>query len=438
MNATTASTKQTKSKRGNTDLKPSTVAAAGFVVHNGQNMRVVIASDKFKGSLTAAEACDAIARGVAAAVPDAVIDAVPIADGGEGTVDAVIRAAGGRIEHYDVGGPLPGMRVRAPVGFLPDGITAIVELATASGLLLIPPEQRDPTRTTTFGTGELLNYAVTRGARKVILGIGGSATCDAGLGIAQAWGAAVKTINGKVYAPSDRKLTGADVEKVLSISRFQPTFANYTGAPSQLQNDGRLLDTRDAEFIVACDVGNPLYGPDGAAHMFAPQKGATPEQVERLDAGLRKLVDRLGLHAHANAPGAGAAGGVGFAMMAFFGAKMVSGADLLIDLIGLKDRIGGADLVITGEGRFDAQSLHGKGPMAVAEVAKAMGKPCLVLAGSLGPGFEASYERGVTAALCINDGAIDLAEAMRRAPELLAHSAEAITRVIASATHGAA
>lgn len=395
-------------------------------------MRVVIASDKFKGSLTAAQACESIARGVKAAIADAVVDEAPIADGGEGTVEAIISAVGGHVEYYDVGGPLPGARVRAPIGFFPDGNTAIIELATASGLLLIPPEQRDPTRTTTFGTGELLSHAVARGVRKVVLGIGGSATCDAGLGIAQAWGSAIRTMTGKTYTHGDRKLTGGDLDKIVSINRFSPTMSRGTSS-----NNGPLLDTRGAEFVVACDVGNPLYGPDGAAHVFAPQKGATPEQVEQLDAGLRKLVDRLGLQSHANAPGAGAAGGVGFAMMAFFGAKMVSGANLLLDVINLEQRIASADLVITGEGRFDAQSLHGKGPIAVAELAKKLGKPCVVLAGSLGSGFESAYEHGVTGALSVLDDIMSLDDAMGRAGDLLARSAEAVTRM-AAATRGSA
>lgn len=388
-------------------------------------MRVVIASDKFKGSLTAAEACEAIARGVKAAVAEAVVDEAPIADGGEGTVEAIINAVGGVVEYYDVCGPLPGMRVRAPIGFFPDGNTAVIELATASGLTLVPPEQRDPTRTTTFGTGELLAHAVARGAKKVVLGIGGSATCDAGLGIAQAWGSAIRAVTGKTFSHGDRKLTGGDLDKVISISRFQPRPARNAPAASP-----PLLDTRGAEFVVACDVGNPLYGPEGAAHIFAAQKGATNEQVEQLDAGLRKLTDRLGLHDLANAPGAGAAGGVGFAMMAFFGARMVSGANLLLDVIGLKERIANADLVITGEGRFDNQSLHGKGPIAVAEMAMAAGKPCVVLAGSLGPGFENAYAHGVTAALSIANGPLSMDDAIKHAAQLLAQSACSVTRLV--------
>ncbi len=394
-------------------------------------MRILIAADKFKGSLTQQQACDAIASGIRRVKPDASIDLCPLADGGEGTVEAVVAATGGSIESFDVCGPLAGMKVRAPIGFIDDGRTAIVELATASGLLLLSPDQRDPTRTTTFGTGELLKIAADRGAKKVLLGIGGSATCDAGVGIAQAWGGAVKMMNGKVYAPADRKLCGADLGRILAITRYQPSFANYTYAQKALPGSpSAILDTRGVEFVVACDVGNPLYGPDGAAHVFAPQKGATPEQVEQLDADLRKMVDRLQLHEIANAPGAGAAGGAGFGLMAFFGASMVSGAELIMGLTKLRERIGRADLVITGEGKLDAQTLAGKAPAAVARACRDAGKRCIAIGGTIGHGAEGLLNEGVTSYFGIVDGPVTLADAMRDAPRLLADTAERIFRLL--------
>jgi glycerate 2-kinase len=394
-------------------------------------MRILIAADKFKGSLTQQQACEAIAEGIKRVRSDATIDLCPLADGGEGTVDAVVAATGGWIDHFDVCGPLAGMKRSAPVGFIDEGRTAIVELAAASGLLLLDPQQRDPTRTTTFGTGELLKHAADRGAKKIVLGIGGSATCDAGIGIAQAWGGAVKMINGKVYSPNDRKLCGNDLGQILAVTRYQPSFVNYTYRDRAGQG-GRepILDTRGCEFVVACDVGNPLYGPDGAAHVFAPQKGATPEQVEQLDADMRKMVDRLQLHAVAEAPGAGAAGGAGFGMMAFFGASMVSGAELVMDVTRLAERIAGADLVITGEGKLDAQTLAGKAPAAVARACKAAGKRCIAFAGTIGFGAEQLLDEGLTSYFGIVDRPMPVTEAMANAHPLLVSAAARAMRAM--------
>ncbi len=392
-------------------------------------MRILIAADKFKGSLTQQQACDAIATGVRRACTDAEIDFCPLADGGEGTVEAVVAATGGVIETFEVCGPLARMKVFAPIGFIDDGQTAIVELATASGLLLLDPDQRDPTRTTTFGTGELLKYAADKGAKKIILGIGGSATCDAGIGIAQAWGGAVKMINGKVYSPNDRKLTGNDLDKILSITRYQPSFVNYSyqNRTNRPKHEA-ILDTRGVTFIVACDVGNPLYGPDGAAYIFAPQKGANDEQVEHLDAGLTKLADRLQLIPIANAPGAGAAGGAGFGMMAFFGASMVSGAELIMDVTGLKKRIADAELVITGEGKLDSQTLAGKVPAAVARAARDAGKPCIAFGGAIGVGAEGLLSEGISSMHAIMDKSMTLDHAIANATKLLSDLAERVVR----------
>ncbi|MGN6725093.1 MAG: glycerate kinase family protein [Tepidisphaeraceae bacterium] len=372
-------------------------------------MRVLIAPDKFKGSLTSLQAVEAIARGVLAVDPQAELDRCPLADGGEGTAEALTRAVGGRLESFDVCGPLPGTRVQAPIGFFPDHTTAVVELATAAGLGLLPDSQRDPTRTTTFGVGELLRHAADRGVRKIILGIGGSATCDAGIGIAQGFGAAVRMQTGKILGPRDRKLTGGDLGRVLSLSP---------------------IDTRGIEFVVACDVANPLYGPDGASPVFSAQKGATPEQVDQLDRDLAKLTDRLQRHDLARSPGAGAAGGVGFGMMAFFNARVVSGADLIFDALQLDTRIARADLCITGEGRFDPQSLSGKAPIALAERCRRAGVPCVVLAGTLGDGIEPAHALGVTAAFSLIDRPTTLADALEHAAPRLQRTAEQVLRLI--------
>ncbi len=394
-------------------------------------MRILVAADKFKGSLTQQEVCDAIASGIRQVYPDAQIDLCPLADGGEGTVEAIVAATGGWVDTVDVCGPLPGMRVAAPVGFIDEGKTAIVELATASGLLLLEPHQRNPVRTTTYGTGELLRYAAEHGAKKIILGIGGSATTDAGVGIAQAWGGAVKMVNGKVYSPNDRRLCGQDLGQILAITRYDPEVVEYPyHARSARARQSPILDTRGVEFVVACDVGNPLYGPDGAAVVFAPQKGASEAEVEQLDADLKKMVDRLELHDVANAPGAGAAGGAGFGMMAFFGARMVSGAELIIDLTHLKQRIDDADLVITGEGKLDAQTLSGKAPLAVAEACKAAGKRCIAIGGALAPGVEKLLDHGVTSYFSIAPGPVTLSKALELAEEFLTDTTSRIMRLL--------
>lgn len=383
-------------------------------------VKVLIAPDKFKGSLTARQAAEAMARGVKAACPKAVVDVCPLADGGEGTLDTLVTAAGGRVEHVDVCGPLPGMRVTAPLGWLPGDKTAVVELAAASGLGLVPIEKRDPTRTTTFGTGELIAHAVRAGATRVIVGVGGSATCDGGLGIAQACGAVVRLRSGKRYASADRKLTGADMVKVVSIGRRDTDTATPAAG---------LLRFAGVEIVAAADVGNPLYGPDGAAFVFAPQKGATPAQVRQLEDGLRTLADRLQLADFARQPAAGAGGGAAFGLMALFGATAVSGAHLAFEHLNLKRRLRGVDLCLTGEGRFDVQSLGGKAPVAVAGACRDAGVPCVVLAGSLGDGWEAAYDDGVTAALSILKRPMALVEAQEHAAELLAAAAESVTRL---------
>lgn len=401
-------------------------------------MRIVVAPDKFKGSLTAAAACAAIARGVRRVCPDADIDGCPMADGGEGTLETLTGAGGGQSIDYEVTGPLPGMRVKAPIGLSADGSTAVVELATAAGLRLLSHDQYDPGRTTTYGVGELLRHAAALGVRRVILAVGGSATCDAGIGIVQAWGGVLRLTNGRTYSAGERKLTGSDVGLVASVARAGPYLALTPprlrpGAVRQLAGvTGPLLDTEGIDFIVASDVANPLYGPTGAAAVFAPQKGATPEQVDQFDGDLRKLCDRLGLHGYAALPGAGAAGGAAFAMLAFFNASLRNGLDVVAEAVRLDERLKTADLCFTGEGRFDTQSLAGKATIGVAAHCRSAGVPCVVLTGSVGPGMEDLHEEGVTAALSINSQDMPRADSIEHAATLLTTAAEQATRLFVS------
>lgn len=383
-------------------------------------MRILIATDKFKGSLTQKDATQAIADGIRQVCPEAELDLCPLADGGEGTVQAVLTSVPGTCRTFEVCGPLAGMKVSAPIAFIQDGHTAVIELASASGLTLLNPSQYDPTRTTTFGTGELLRHAADNGVKKIILGIGGSATCDAGIGIAQAWGAAIRMINGKIYSSTDRKLCGKDVGMVLSIQPYHPSYRNYQSSLALADPASQaILDTRGIEFVVACDVGNPLYGPDGAAHIFAPQKGATSDQVRLLDEALRKLADRLQRQDLAMAPGAGAAGGVGFGMMVLFGASIVSGAELILGLSGFHERLVQADLVITGEGKLDSQTLAGKAPAVVARACKQAGKRCIAFTGVIGNGADRLLEEGLTSYFSITDQSMNPDQAFRQAALLL-------------------
>jgi glycerate kinase len=323
-------------------------------------MRVLCAPDSFKESISAHEAARAMAAGVLAAGADA--DVCPIADGGEGTLDALVGALGGSIHQATVVGPL-GEAHTARFGISPDGSTGIVELAEASGMTLVPAEQRDPTRTTTFGTGQLIRTAAEAGCRVVLVAVGGSATCDGGTGLAQALGTRFFDRRGQLI---ERPMTGG---LLTELSRIEP-------APP-------LPAIR-----VACDVTNPLLGPQGAAAVFAPQKGATPMQVRQLDEGLRRLASLLA--ADPETPGAGAAGGAAFGLLALCGATLERGVDLVLDTVGFADRCGEADLVLTGEGRLDGQTVHGKAVSGVAARAHALGVPTVAIAGSLGPGADDS------------------------------------------------
>ena len=372
-------------------------------------MKIVIAPDSFKDSLSAQSVADAIAEGLGEVWPQVQLVKCPMADGGEGTVEAVLAACQGERRHTEVSGPL-GSAVTAAWGWLPDSHTAIIEMAEASGLQLVPLAQRDACISSTYGTGQLIAAALQAGAQRVILAIGGSATNDGGAGAMQALGVGL-------FDAQDQPLRrgGAALQDLARI--------DLSGL------DPRLAEVR---FEIAADVNNPLCGPHGASAIFGPQKGASSLQVEQLDRALGHFAD----HA-ANAlgkdlrdePGSGAAGGLGFAAKAFLGAQFRAGVEVVGELVGLADAVVGADLVITGEGRFDAQTLRGKTPFGVAQVARQHGVPVIVLAGTLGEGYQALYEHGIDAAFALASGPMTLEQACAQAPRLLRERASDLARL---------
>jgi glycerate kinase len=374
-------------------------------------MKVVIAPDKFKDSLSASRAAEAIAAGIRAADPACEIDLCPMADGGEGTVEALAKATGGRIEARRVTGPLPEMKVDAAFAVLGDGETAVVEMAAASGLHLLQPQDRNPLNTTTFGTGELLLEAARLGAKRIILGIGGSATCDGGIGCAQGAGLTVLLEGGQPVSPTE-PLCGRDLESVILVKR------------------GRGSPVDHLQITVASDVNNPLFGATGAARVFGPQKGANPREVEWLDRALQALAERTGKQDQASRPGAGAAGGLGFGLLAFFAADIRPGIDLVIEAVGLRDRLKRADLCITGEGRLDASSLHGKAPIGVARLCKELGVPCIAIAGQVPVEIGFGADQGLTAVFSLCNGPMAMEDARANAESLLARAAWNIIRCV--------
>lgn len=385
--------------------------------------RIVVAPDSYKGSLTAAEVCEALETGLRRACRDIEVVRVPMADGGEGTVQSLVDATGGRIVNVRATGPL-GDPVDAFYGVLGDGATAVIEMAAASGLPLAPPERRNPLIATTRGTGELIAAAFAGGCRKFIIGIGGSATNDGGAGMAQALGARLVDADGRDVGPG-----GAALARVASV--------DLSGIPQEL---------RACEFVVACDVDNPLTGPRGASAVYGPQKGATPEMVQALDSALSAYAEAVAralgadVAALRDAPGAGAAGGLGFGLMAFLGAQLRRGVEIVVDAVGLKGRLKGADLVITGEGRTDFQTLFGKTPMGVANAAAEQGIPVVIISGSISGDARGLYGYGIGALVSIVRGPMSLDDAIARGRELVADAAETVLRMflmgVASAAAG--
>jgi glycerate kinase len=373
-------------------------------------MRIVIAPQSLKGSLKAAEAGVAIARGARAVFPEAEIAIVPVADGGEGTVQALVDATSGVIVERVVTGPL-GEPVAAFFGILGDGRTAAIEMAAAAGLPLVPPEKRDPRATTTYGVGELILAALEMGSRHFIIGIGGSATNDGGAGMAQALGVSLTDAHGK-----EIERGGAALARLEHISL-----------------DGMDARLQASTFDVASDVTNPLCGPAGASAVYGPQKGATPEMVAQLDAALAhyaEVIERdLGLSVR-DIPGAGAAGGLGAGLLAFLHATLRPGAQIVLEAVNLKEQLRGADLVITAEGQIDAQTAYGKTVGAVAALAKQFGLPVLALAGGLGEHYQQVYALGVDAVAALPSRPMTLEYAMEHAAELTSDAIERACRMI--------
>ena len=369
-------------------------------------MKIVLAPDSFKGSLTAAQVCAALESGVRLAAPDAEIICVPMADGGEGTVQSLIDGLGGKLVTCQAEDPLG--RLNTAVYGLTDNGMAVIEMAQASGLTLLTEQERDPLITSTYGTGQLIKDALDRGARKFIIGIGGSATNDGGAGMAEALGYRFLSSSGDELPRGGGALA--------DLWRIDASYA-----------DARL---NESVITVACDVDNPLTGPGGASLVFGPQKGATPDMALALDRALIRLAEHiagdLGIDV-ADIPGAGAAGGLGAGCVAFLGAELKKGVDIVIDATGLKDKINGADLVITGEGRTDSQTLGGKTIFGVAGLAENLGVPVIVISGSLTEGADELLGRGVSRLYAIMEDGITLDEAMRDGAELLAgKSAQAL------------
>lgn len=373
---------------------------------------IVIAPDSFKGSLTSAEAAEAMARGVQKVLPQAELTLLPLSDGGEGLVDSLVVASGGKLLEYEVTDPL-GTPVTAKMGLMGNGQTAVIEMAQASGLILVPENKRNPLVTTTYGTGELIKKALELGCNHLIIGIGGSATNDGGMGMAQALGFRFLDEHGKSLGSG-----GAELARLTKIE--------------QADSDPRLAEVT---IEVACDVNNPLTGPQGAAHIYGPQKGATPEMVDFLDAALlnydRILQKDLNKDV-GNVPGSGAAGGLGAGLMALLGGRLISGIELVLDVLEFDKLTTGARLVLTGEGKFDAQSAFGKVPMGVAHRARKLGIPTVVVAGSVLPSAEILHGEGVTAYFSILNQPMDLKSAMENGAELLEYQVAEVVRLFSA------
>ena len=373
-------------------------------------MKIIVAPQGFKATISGLEAARAIARGVSAALPDAETVLAPVADGGDGTLNALVDGTGGQVFTSTVTGPL-GQPVEAQWGVMGDGRTAVIEMALASGITLVPQRRRNPRVTTTAGTGEILREALEGGYDRIIVGLGGSATNDGGAGMASALGARFLDSAGNPLPAGGSALARLD----------------------RVEVDGLHPGLRDATIVAATDVTNPLCGPEGASAVFGPQKGATPEVVQELDAALANyalVVARdLGRDV-SEQPGAGAAGGLGAGLMAFTGAALQSGIDMVCEVLGFDALLEGADLVITGEGRADHSTIFNKAPVGVARHAQAHGVPTVLLAGGLGPGYEELYDHALAAVVCISDRPMSFDVSLSRTAELLESAAERTMRLL--------
>ena len=372
--------------------------------------KYVVAPDSFKESMTAKEVCDAMEKGIKKADSAAEVIKVPMADGGEGTVDSLVDATNGQRVIVEVTGPL-GNKISAYYGILGNGTTAVIEMAKASGLEILQKKKRNPMITTTFGTGELIRHALDHNVKEIIIGLGGSSTNDGGSGMAQALGA-------KLLDQNNHQISfgGGNLDKLDKI--------DISNLDSRLQ---------DVKIILASDVTNPLIGKDGASRVFGPQKGATPEMVEKLENNLQhyaKIIKRDLNKDVASVSGAGAAGGLGAGLMAFTTCKMRQGVDIAIEVTKLEEKVKSADYVFTGEGGTDFQTKFGKTPYGVAKLGKKYHKPVISLAGYLGEGIDSLYSEGFTAIFGIIPGACDLSTALKNGPSNVARTTENIVRLL--------
>ena len=372
-------------------------------------LRIVISPQAFKHSIGAREAALAIQRGVLRAAPDAETVLIPVADGGDGTLAALIDTTGGSYREATVTGPL-GEPLAARWGVMGDGETAVIEMALASGLALIPDEHRDPRRATTYGAGELIRAALDDGYRRIIVGLGGSATNDGGAGMASALGSRFLDANGDQLPPGGAALSNL---VHVDVAALHPALS-------------------ETAIIGATDVTNPLCGETGASAIFGPQKGATPEMVSELDGCLanyaRVVRSDLGVDV-LHTPGSGAAGGLGAGLIAFAGAELRSGIDMVCDVLDFDRHAPGADFVITGEGRADRSTAFDKAPVGIARRARRFGVPTVLIAGSLGPGHETLYDHGIDAIMPIAEEPTDLATSLQNGAELLERAAERSIRL---------
>ena len=373
--------------------------------------RIVVAADSFKGSLTSLEVAEAFVCGFRRVFPLCEVERVAVADGGEGTVEALVGMLEGEYVELQVADPLL-RRVQARYGIVNGGCTAVMEMSAASGLPLLTAQERNPLKTTTYGAGEMIADALGRGCREFLIGIGGSATNDAGVGMLRALGFRFLDAEGAELVGG-----GEILECIKSID-----------------DSGVLPSLRDAEFRVACDVTSPLYGPEGAAYVFAPQKGADEAMVERLDAGLRnfaEVVKRYNGEDIATLRGAGAAGGVGGGLKALLGARLEQGVDMVLEAIRFDDIIKECDLVVTGEGRLDSQTMMGKAPCGVLQAAKRQGVPCVAIGGAIEK-CEELEQSGFAAMFSVTPEDMPLQQAMQRAVAManVERAAEQIARLL--------
>jgi len=363
-------------------------------------MKILVAPNAFKEALSAKEAGEAIKGGLLRALPNSDIVVLPIADGGDGTIEVLVEATNGEFIEKEVTGPL-GERVVAKFGILGDGETAVIEMARSSGLALVPKEKRNPAITTTYGVGELIRSALERGAKRILVGIGGSATNDGGAGMAQALGAKLLDKDG-----NELPFGGLALKDLASIdiSNFHPL-------------------AKECEVIVMADVKNPLCGPEGASYVYGPQKGGTKELIEELDRALfnfAQVIKRdLGKDT-LNLPGAGAAGGLGGGLVAFLNARLRPGIDVVLEILNIEERLKGVDIVISGEGKIDGQTIFGKGPAGIAKKAKEKAIPVILLGGAVDEDADILRKEGLVDALfSITRGPITLEESIRQTREQL-------------------